>query len=351
MALQRYYGSAEKYIESLAEQNPNVLKLLYPRVYENTGAYYSPKLAANYLTVALTQTMRIGYDNSGSTYQVLLPSYEKLIQHQVPTFFIAPDLLEAVRQTDIDMDIAWPEIRLPYEAGLFMMPRGGLVHPVEKDVAFILWCRTHEGDPLRVPLLGDTLFHYGNTAFTIVCLTADRGVWFDSVLNAKVRPMLRLGNLFYRAPGEPTPCHVTKEDMMPWQVPLEEVDAEWLEEVGRVVFGTFLIMNARPELVERSRLVRKLPESKGGREFWSPNIIGRRYKIKREVPRVGPDGKFIITQREHGTHASPRAHWRRGHMRQQPIGTGRKERKEIWIEPVFVCGSNLEAIDSASRTG
>ena len=59
----------------------------------------------------------------------------------------------------------------------------------------------------------------------------------------------------------------------------------------------------------------------------SPIIIGENYRIKRE--RVEATG----------THASPQAHWRSGHWRQQPIGKRENpEYKTIWIEPVLVNG-------------
>ena len=37
-----------------------------------------------------------------------------------------------------------------------------------------------------------------------------------------------------------------------------------------------------------------------------------------------------------GTHASPRMHWRRGHFRRQPIGTGLIDYKIIWLEPCLI---------------
>ena len=58
-------------------------------------------------------------------------------------------------------------------------------------------------------------------------------------------------------------------------------------------------------------------------ELWSPNLIGRCYRTLRD-------------ERGGGIHASPRVHWRRGHVRSQPHGQRRSLRKAIWIEPVLV---------------
>lgn len=118
---------------------------------------------------------------------------------------------------------------------------------------------------------------------------------------------------------------------------LTEADKPFLDGIGVIVFGTLLAMNARPELVEKARLLHRVPGKgdKPAREFWLPNIIGSKYKVKREVPKI-VSGKFVVEQREHGTHASPRLHWRRGHYRQQSFGPQRRERKTIWIEPCLV---------------
>ena len=80
-------------------------------------------------------------------------------------------------------------------------------------------------------------------------------------------------------------------------------------------------MNARDELWERGKYTRKTAKSRVA--FWTPNIIRKNYTLKGE---------------NSATHAgvSPRMHWRRGHMRQQPYGEGRSLRREQWIEPTLI---------------
>lgn len=158
-------------------------------------------------------------------------------------------------------------------------------------------------------------------------------MWYDSILTADVRPVMRLNNLFYRDPGQPVPA-VKKSNFM--DADLTEEDSGFVEKMGVIVFGTILAMNARPQLVEHGKLIKRVAKADKIREFWSPNIIGAKYKFKREVPQV-VKGKFVHAPgRETGTHASPRMHWRRGHYRNQPVGPGRKERKNIWIEPCLI---------------
>jgi hypothetical protein len=80
-----------------------------------------------------------------------------------------------------------------------------------------------------------------------------------------------------------------------------------------------------PNLVEHGQCVRPQRIKRGRvkcRELWSPNLIGWRYQITTGSPA--------------GTHANPRMHWRRGHIRNQPFGTGRTQRRLVWIEPMLI---------------
>jgi hypothetical protein len=97
-------------------------------------------------------------------------------------------------------------------------------------------------------------------------------------------------------------------------------DGDLLERATRLVVNALLATTARPEsIIQGSRLC----EGKGNhRELWSPNYIGKMYQSRSEPAS--------------GTHASPRSHWRRGHFRNQPYGTGLASHKIIWIEPVFI---------------
>ncbi|NBR90836.1 MAG: hypothetical protein EBS68_13160 [Rhodobacteraceae bacterium] len=55
--------------------------------------------------------------------------------------------------------------------------------------------------------------------------------------------------------------------------------------------------------------------------------IGKHFKIRREPsPSRG------------GTHASPQAHWRRGHWHRVRHGQGKEQSKLLWYQPVFVNG-------------
>jgi len=89
-----------------------------------------------------------------------------------------------------------------------------------------------------------------------------------------------------------------------------------------------MVMSARPELVERGGLAR--PAKKGKPELWSPNFLGKSYRIRHDAAASG-------------AHASPRLHWRRGHWRHQAVGPREAPgHKLLWIEPVLVSAAAPE---------
>jgi hypothetical protein len=105
--------------------------------------------------------------------------------------------------------------------------------------------------------------------------------------------------------------------------PWNETDEMFMQSCIHLLLGTLLLMTARPDLVSYGTLQQtakvKHGHTKGVNEFWSPNMIGREYKLRRESPG--------------GFHLSPRLHWVRGFYRNQAYGKQWANRKLVWIEP------------------
>jgi hypothetical protein len=325
-------GPLSKIVEQLMDQNyPELMKLFYPRVYENVGKYHSPRQCAAALANVVAECLRYGFHKAPTAYRLMMPSLKPLIDHKVPMFFIAPELLQAVQRTDFADDIDWTEMKLPFEEGVFVLPKQGLVHPEDGEVSMLYWSRKTNGD-YPPPVSGIPTITV-NPSMAVLALCPEKMIWYDSTLSAAHRKTFQLRNLFYRQAGEEIPAMPKYNPYI--DADLTEQDAGFLEKMGVIAFGTLMAMNARPELWEKARLLKRVCKEGKTKEFWSPNVIGLKYKLKREVARV-VGGRFVVPEREHGTHASPRMHWRRGHFRNQPVGKGRKERKVIWLEPVLV---------------
>lgn len=93
------------------------------------------------------------------------------------------------------------------------------------------------------------------------------------------------------------------------------------------LWNVVAVMHARPELVSSGRRV----------EIQRGAKASRRTVIVQQVPLIGA-GYRPERHDLGGTHASPHAHWRRGHFRNQVHGPKRALRKLRWIEPIFVAG-------------
>lgn len=308
----------------MADGYPQSMALLYPRIYPNVSRYFSPKIFAAHTVIHLVHAAEIGLTNAPIATKLMVPGLSYAVEHQMPYMFITPELMDAVQRTDFKDDIDWPTIELPFDAGVFVLPRGSLVHPKDGEVGFIYYSRIGAGEYHTnkiVPGMGRAITN--ELAFSIVALCPANGVIFDSNLTM-ARPKLRLNNLFYRniEAGEVQP-QIGGDGYYDEQE-IGEEDQGFIEKLGVVVFGTLLALRARPALLTpavREKVV-KAAGNKPKREFWEPCYIGKGYYPKREGAK--------------GTHASPRMHWRRGHFRQQAFGPKLSERKVIWLEPCLV---------------
>jgi hypothetical protein len=80
-----------------------------------------------------------------------------------------------------------------------------------------------------------------------------------------------------------------------------------------------------------------------------PELQSNAIDVATHIQRIITEQAITIRRHESagegtGTHGTPGAHWRRGHWRSQPWGPRNSLRKNIFINPVFVCGG--EGIDS-----
>ena len=134
-------------IETILEESfPGMIKAFYPRVYEHTGRYHSPRHMAVMIANVVAEMLRYGYHKSATAYRLMMPGLSYMKERRMPMFFLAPDLLEAVTRTDFDNDIDWLDLDLPYESGMLMLPKGALVHPTDGEVAMLMWARVKKGD-------------------------------------------------------------------------------------------------------------------------------------------------------------------------------------------------------------
>jgi hypothetical protein len=309
---------------------PGILRLTYPRIYERAETYHSAKDVGTMLGISLFVPYTLGMNAAPTTYRLMAPGLKPLLDRKIAPMFIAPALLDAVLASDFKDPIPWQEMHLPYEEGVFILPRGAIRHPIDGDAGFIFYSRQRAGHHtmayrdaegrVTADLDGDRFI------FTVGFPNSPNLVWYDSNITAEARPTIQYGNIFWDEENQL--WQERRVDLINQDWPLDEGDGEFLETMGRALFGTLLAMTARPELIGGARHINTVPAKKDrpAREYWSPNIIGQNYQTKRGEATAG-------------THASPRWHWRRGHYRNQPYGHEMKLRRVIWIEPTLICGA------------
>jgi hypothetical protein len=116
----------------------------------------------------------------------------------------------------------------------------------------------------------------------------------------------------------------------------ESYDPKDIESFNNYLQSVFLrimvLMEARPELIEESAettCINRGFAKNSAKTLYQPHWIGKEYRLRTQNPHPG------------GIHASRkiRMHWRKGFLRLQAWGEGRKQRKLIWIEPTLVMGA------------
>lgn len=280
-------------------------RILYPRIYQGTGGYGSPKRAAETYYMAVNWMM----DNAATAPAAFRAIYCAACvakEHAFPVFFVDAQLLSAVLNTDPPSGVRWTEMKLPFEAGVFCLPRGAFRYVDGSEVNHLGWLRAHKGDALRFNERAPAV-NALNDAFLVYAQPLnDEGTVLFSNLNADERPYIDNSEVNDSWRGT-------------FDLPLTSGDDEFLRLCRSLVFGLLMVMNARPALISYGRREGK-QSKKTRREFWTPNIIGRGYRAQRE--------------HQGGSHASPKAGWRHGHYTHQIIGNVRNN-------PDFVSAGSL----------
>jgi hypothetical protein len=72
----------------------------------------------------------------------------------MPTFFVAPELVQGLEKTAPPVAVNWREMRLPYEAGVLMLPchRGMEADMGYADCAYIAYARCRKGEQVVIPV-------------------------------------------------------------------------------------------------------------------------------------------------------------------------------------------------------
>jgi hypothetical protein len=312
-----------KFVDGLAEHEPELWSYFYPRWYRNTDRYLSARIPAQSFFICSLDMLGITPTEPTLTEQAIWSTGIQLHKHRFPHYYIAPELFKAVSMSEPPEGMRWDTMKFPHPAAIFMLPRKTLFHPVEGEVSWLAYARIHHDEDLS--------FHADphhwqltnkNDCFMVVWECHESRPSppsFHVVLTADKAPYISdIAKCFDRESGAAIGDPGNLLD-----IPMVASEAEFSKLAASLVFRILLAMEARPLLVERGSFTRKYLGSKGKpTEIWNPNIVGREYRIRKEAEGIA---------RAAGWHL--RMHWRRGHYKQQAHGPKHELRKTIWIDP------------------
>lgn len=338
----------ETFLSRLPDVHPQTYKAVYPRRITPPGGYINPK----YFSVSLWSSVEVGFKSEMAMLPHItgLMNALTLIEHRVPTYFVRSEFAQAVAQTEPPADFKFSEIKWPMPAMLFVLPTDFVMRYFGYKVPFISVSRSDAGNypgkfknlpKCEMPLHAVHPVENKMDRFTVVYPIYSETT--TPVDYTGTYPMTLNVNQMDTAPYEDATymeeAHLRQElgdyTMERGQPDLPaEGEAERLFNIKVQAFAVklMLALTAQPNFITVGTQSRKA-KVRHGRvkdEIWNPNLIGWEYKAK----RVGTESG------EHGTHSSPRMHWRRGHMRNQPYGpkpwTETTSKRLTWIEPVLI---------------
>jgi hypothetical protein len=256
-------------------------------------------------------------------YEYQLASH--LTKYRVPMYWLSESITEAIIQTTPPGSIEWYDMHLPFEAAVFMLPKGMLTHKTDGDCAYICYARMRAGVEYRAPLIPGKAYGSVNGGL-VIGASVDAGYFLHwNVPLQWYGPKTTMAQIHELMTKFSVHEHGTAIPLRD-QGSMTQDDHTLGAGVAHLLFSTLLLMTARPELVTGGQMTHRAPAKKHreAKEFWTPTIIGEHYLLRREHAEY-----------QGGTHASPRFHWVKGFWREQPYGPQRSLRKTLWIEPYF----------------
>lgn len=344
------YPELDKFLKGLPVRQPLTYKAVYPKRIIPPNGYLNPK----YFAITLWSEYMVGFESEMN----MLPHVTGLancllhLEYRVPTYFVRSEFAQAVAQTEPPDDFKFSEIQWPLPAMLFVLPTEFVLRYFGFMCPFISITRLDEGvypaklknlPPCELPAQGVNGFHNQvgrvNIVYPVYSATAPVPVDYTGSypLTMNVNEMdsspfedatymeeAKMAHLFDKFES-PRTC----KDM-----PAEgEEEKRFNSKVQAFAVKLMLVLNAAHNITKLGSVARPEKIKKGHRvleELWHPNLIGWDYRAQRVGAATG----------DHGTHASPRMHWRRGHMRNQPFGpkpwTEQSPKRITWIEPVLI---------------
>lgn len=301
-----------------------ILKYLEPRRIVPPGGFPSPKCVAAGIYSTMSEVMMKyhgGMTVAPTEISAMLLTYAVLAA-RVPIFYVQDDFARAVAATELPGDFTLQDLNWPMPAMVLGFSTKFLKEYTGRDIGYILAAELAEGDheppvwtrnlpTIKCPPKMVFQFHtYNGVLESYVTSWMKRDRVSETVTKYKYTDY----------------THATEAKV--------EDDRVATERIGTLLLKLLTVLNIRPNLVtphkiQRPGKVNKRTGNVDRTELWSPNFIGFDYRP--------------VRQEGTGTHASPRWHWRRGHITHQRTGALK--------DPGFVSVASLPRIADGEHKG
>jgi hypothetical protein len=224
-------------------------------------------------------------------------------QNRFPVYCISNELLRQFQQTDTEnlTRLIPPDWTPPVAMFLLALPNNAILSPAGHGCPYILVALHHPDLPPIVKAEHER---------QITISFADNGevVWLQGSGLGPDGDILSSHN---QLGGSQT----------------DQREHEWLTSVFSLALQSVLALSYLPELVDDE------PPKTGTKTLGSSHRPSQERGLQ---PRWLGRSFERQPSPSHGSHSSPKTHWRKGHWRKQPSGEGRKSQHIVWIRPTLV---------------
>ena len=285
--------------EYMEQTDPTVFKACYPRNIAPPGGFANPKHYATMMVgklLAVENPVMNQLSHSTGYMTSLL-----LINHGVPTYFVSYEFCQAVANTELPNDFQFTELKWPLPAQLFVLPDQFVYNYYGVHAPFLSISRCLPG---HYPDCLNKLPPFLRNGPTLDVL-ADKIVFDYPAFYPRRLPTVFNGNyplnagieIFKDSPWvDSTPFERAQSGIYyNWneeELPPEK-EREFTDKALRFAIKLLLCVAARPAAVEHGAMTcpAKVKKGKARKEMWSANIIGRAYRIPREIRHTGVTGE------------------------------------------------------------
>ena len=306
---QRLYPTLTDYLAHIHETVETAGKLPFyePRRVHTPGGYHTFKCVAATLYGVVLESMlqrMAGLVPEGTQITATSLAFH-VLHYGVPVYYVTEDFIRAVAATDLPDDFTLEDLHWPMPGMVLGFPTRFMREYAGRDISYVMAGRIEGGT--TYPTLKQQQKDVGSrlsimTPRTNVCWHVYG--WDKGKLGSYVASYHTEDRVSEVITKYAYTCYTDDG-----QEAIQQ-DHEMLNRVSSLMLKLLVVLNTRPSLVEVGHKERPALIKHGRLRpaLWAPTMIGANYHVIRSGPAQG-------------THASPRLHWRRGHLTHQRIGS------------------------------